>query len=747
MDNEQTTPPGVALLPNIPPNSSSFIPQMPYPPQPNMDNKHEQNPHIPGNTLFPVHPSNAAFSTGTQNIYPQFHPSMPYQSPPGGLPAAYAHAFEQRPYTVLQPNMPSYPNTVFQPNMPGHPSIRHVPSSVMSFGSDHGTMPHHVDHNGFQVSLELVQDKEGDANRQQKEKSAEFTVIHSGQNRCPESSMACKNDSLDQIQSKTATMDQQLMGKSEMAEEVGHQNKMTLQQVSSEQNSNLECHVDGSDHSKSWSLSTFHQEASHHEGMLAADVTDGTASQTRLHGQDTLDIETAARDAILHEQEIATQQVIYSQRQARGTNTPADDNKDILSGRHDSNALKEHLLKMTAEHRAGMASKRGKSIYPEKGNIEIGNGYGVPGGGAYYGAPKPSSVTSSKFVDEIHEIDPKRSELKKESESKTPQKELPEYLKQKLKARGILKDDTANDDPVTTENKLEVQSTATNAAGDFRLPPGWVEAKDPASGSIYYYNENTCKSQWERPIENKVALQPPTLLPLPRCWEEAFDNSTGQKYYYNTETHASQWERPNSLEQAVSQNFERHVPGDEAARGGGYQSSLMKKCLGCGGWGIGLVQKWGYCNHCTRVLNLPYQQYSSTNLEAQQQTGSTAVSREDSSKVASKDRSNLKPPTGKGNRRDHRKRAYTEDDELDPMDPSSYSDAPRGGWVVGLKGVQPRAADTTATGPLFQQRPYPSPGAVLRKNAEIAAQTKKSSSHFAPISKRGDGSDGLGDAD
>lgn len=50
-------------------------------------------------------------------------------------------------------------------------------------------------------------------------------------------------------------------------------------------------------------------------------------------------------------------------------------------------------------------------------------------------------------------------------------------------------------------------------------------------------------------------------------------------------------------------------------------------------------------------------------------------------------------------------------------------------------------------GPLFQQRPYPSPGAVLRKNAEIASQSKKPGSHYAPISKKGDGSDGLGDAD
>lgn len=45
-------------------------------------------------------------------------------------------------------------------------------------------------------------------------------------------------------------------------------------------------------------------------------------------------------------------------------------------------------------------------------------------------------------------------------------------------------------------------------------------------------------------------------------------------------------------------------------------------------------------------------------------------------------RSSSKPLIGKGNKRDHRKRTYSEDDELDPMDPSSYSDAPRGGWYV-----------------------------------------------------------------
>lgn len=37
---------------------------------------------------------------------------------------------------------------------------------------------------------------------------------------------------------------------------------------------------------------------------------------------------------------------------------------------------------------------------------------------------------------------------------------------------------------------------------------------------------------------------------------------------------------------------------------------------------------------------------------------------------------------GRGNRKDSRKCAFSEDDELDPMDPSSYSDAPRGGWYI-----------------------------------------------------------------
>lgn len=42
----------------------------------------------------------------------------------------------------------------------------------------------------------------------------------------------------------------------------------------------------------------------------------------------------------------------------------------------------------------------------------------------------------------------------------------------------------------------------------------------------------------------------------------------------------------------------------------------------------------------------------------------------------------------------------------------------RGNWSAGLErsGEAKTGVDSTASGPLFQQRPYPSPGAVLRAN-------------------------------
>ncbi|KZV23193.1 hypothetical protein F511_05032 [Dorcoceras hygrometricum] len=434
------------------------------------------------------------------------------------------------------------------------------------------------------------------------------------------------------------------------------------------------------------------------------------------------DIETAAQHAVLHEQEISTQKIIQSQRELIAATGPSESSKDFLSEHHDPNALKEHLLKLATHHRTEMTLKRAKPTFVEDGNSEIGNGYGVPGGGAYYGASSLNIVNDERDGKETSQ---NKSELDCESGQKSTSKDLPEYLKQKLRARGILKDD---------------QNADNSAMADH------IEARDPESGAVFYYNQSSRTSQWERPLIT-ASISVPATPPLPENWVEAFDDTTGQKYYYNRKTNLSQWVHPSGQQQPNLQPYNR-IPSTTAVVGNlGDQPFKFPKCMGCGGWGVDLVQSWGYCRHCTRLQGLPQAQYSSAPTDSQQQITSAAKRKEDSDKKSSKHRSDLKPPLSRGYKKDGKKRAHAEDDELDPMDPSSYSDAPRGGWVVGLKGVQPRAADTTATGPLFQQRPYPSPGAVLRKNAEIASQKKKGNSHYAPISKRGDGSDGLGDAD
>lgn len=83
------------------------------------------------------------------------------------------------------------------------------------------------------------------------------------------------------------------------------------------------------------------------------------------------------------------------------------------------------------------------------------------------------------------------------------------------------------------------------------------------------------------------------------------------------------------------------------------------------------------------------------------------------------------------------------------MDPAAYSDVPRyyriylkfvqlilyatflkhfrGKWSTGLetRGDAKTGVDTTASGPLFQQRPYPAPGAILRQNMEQQEKKKR----------------------
>lgn len=63
-----------------------------------------------------------------------------------------------------------------------------------------------------------------------------------------------------------------------------------------------------------------------------------------------------------------------------------------------------------------------------------------------------------------------------------------------------------------------------------------------------------------------------------------------------------------------------------------------------------------------------------------------------------------------------RKQFYENSDVIDPMDPASYGECGKGRWSTGLVNDRKTGADTTVSSGLYQQRPYPSPGDVLRAN-------------------------------
>ena len=176
---------------------------------------------------------------------------------------------------------------------------------------------------------------------------------------------------------------------------------------------------------------------------------------------------------------------------------------------------------------------------------------------------------------------------------------------------------------------------------------------------MFYHHASSGKSQWEKPIEEAPAAVFATSPLLVDCIE-AFDETTGmllsrnlissymslkldiviwyslllrklqvsdtsvslksvsitkrsmccqlfafsgQKYYYNRKTNVSQWEHPGAQQQVIPQRYETMVSHN--AMGGNLEdkASPFPRCLGCGGWGVGLVHSWGYCNHCTRYFN------------------------------------------------------------------------------------------------------------------------------------------------
>ncbi|XP_077432409.1 polyglutamine-binding protein 1 [Vanacampus margaritifer] len=184
--------------------------------------------------------------------------------------------------------------------------------------------------------------------------------------------------------------------------------------------------------------------------------------------------------------------------------------------------------------------------------------------------------------------------------------------------------------------------------------------------------------------DNNVDYEATRVESLPPNWYKVFDPSCGLPYYWNVETDLVAWLSPNDPSAQITKAAKKQ----KADAGDNRVERQSEKT--------------------DRERDRDRERYRDRDRERERERERDERRERDRRKQRRDDAA----PYNKAKR-------GKKDDEMDPMDPSAYSDAPRGLWSSGLpkRNEAKTGADTTAAGPLFQQRPYPSPGAVLRANA------------------------------
>ncbi|RLN55522.1 hypothetical protein BBJ28_00002765 [Nothophytophthora sp. Chile5] len=239
-----------------------------------------------------------------------------------------------------------------------------------------------------------------------------------------------------------------------------------------------------------------------------------------------------------------------------------------------------------------------------------------------------------------------------------------------------------------TTQKLTAQAETyhTGHGLSSTLPDGWKEATDDASGDTYYWNE--VRKALYVGIGYRIDLD---------SGLEVTDPSSGDVYYWNRKTDATTWTRPAARSVALGTTtlvvlltwlgddingaFTYLTPVEQALEAKAKLDGILR---GCG---------------------KPEVKNPANNTQA-----STTRSTKRPESTAHNGSSGRESSSWQANKRSKRSDGGT----IDPMDPTG-----RGGkWSDGLVDPSERAADSTVTGPLYQQRPYPAPGQVLRKEAE-----------------------------
>ncbi|VVC91506.1 unnamed protein product [Leptidea sinapis] len=265
---------------------------------------------------------------------------------------------------------------------------------------------------------------------------------------------------------------------------------------------------------------------------------------------------------------------------------------------------------------------------------------------------------------------------------------LPPALAARLAQRGILK---PNSKPTITDSKQPVQANEEIIAEDYDSKPEQIGKEqfwegiegvnvDPIKGhkgcpnknNIYHECSKFCVRKWkhgkvtpsEKYLEEKRRVL--ELWPLPTGWEEAYDEGTGSFYFWNVHNNLVSW-LPPSHPCATPCESAAHLREERLMKEGDESDESSEES----------------------DQEVPQQKVKEKRYERKDRDRETV------------------------HHRDKKKRA---NNDLDPMDPSSYSDVPRGSWTSGLDAHAKTGVDTTAPGCLYQMRPYPAPGAILAAN-------------------------------
>lgn len=269
---------------------------------------------------------------------------------------------------------------------------------------------------------------------------------------------------------------------------------------------------------------------------------------------------------------------------------------------------------------------------------------------------------------------------------------LPPALAARLAKRGLLKpNNESNNDQVPVQANEEIiaedydskPEEHNNAAEYFwegiegvNVDPIKGHKGCPNKNNIFHECSKFCVKTWKHgkltPDESYLECKRKALelWPLPPGWEEAYDEGCGQHYYWNVHNNLVSW-LPPAHPRAVPTESASHLREERLLKEGDESENSSEE---------------------------------SDQEVPQQPTKEKRRDRRD------KDKDMV-------HRRD-KKRPRVKDNDLDPMDPAAYSDIPRGNWNAGLDRHAKTGVDTTASGSLYQMRPYPAPGAILAANAK-----------------------------